>query len=774
MIKRIIRYFLAIKFVRFAISGGIATLVDVCLLYLLTEFAGIWYLISSIFSFIVGSFVHFLISRNWVFKNNQQTFLKQYLSFSVVHLGGLIINTIVLYTLVEFFHVYYILAKLLTVFFGVAWTFWANKKFTFSEEKHFMSFIVKIKNQIKTVINSTPVWFFVIFGIALTVYMFTLCPTVYLEDSSEFVTVVETLGIPHPSGYPLYVLLGKFFSLIIPIGTIAWKINLMSAFFGALTISFLFLIIRKILILINKRQLEGNRLIYNLSAFSSSLILAFTLIFWSQAIVAEVYTLNTFFVALIVYFLLIWREKIEKQAFKTADKLLLFTIFIFGLSLTNHQMMLLLSPVFITYVIWIYPKVFKDYKLILSALFLVFLGLSVYLYLPIRAAQDPVFNWGNPQDIRGFKSQLLREQYNDLKLDSAKIFDKNKLPFVSLFFKDISIQFTIPACFIIFLGFLLHYLRDKKTYFLLLGIFVCNSLLIILIRSSVSSPINDFYFRVYYLPAYFVLIAWAGVCFQFLIKILFKFINNISKTIKTSIKILVILIIFLLPFSFLINNWNDSDRDDFWFVNDWARAVLESMDQDSYLMLNNDQPAFDSMIFSLFYIQAVENVRLDVKLVNLAGIRGMFYSPFGAELDDFFEWDDITRKDRLAKFMWDYVEDESIYLLHPLGKSEEIDLVTRSNGIVYKLYENIDEAKKDEDINLSLPGLRNLDYIPLEYNMFYLDFLSDYFLARSSFFMENGYKGLSHKHLLKSIEYDSSPFSFNYQAFIGHRDEWMK
>jgi len=218
------------------------------------------------------------------------------------------------------------------------------------------------------------------------------------------------------------------------------------------------------------------------------------------------------------------------------------------------------------------------------------------------------------------------------------------------------------------------------------------------------------------------------------------------------------------------------DRSDFWIARDWARAVLESLDQDSYLVLYNDQPAFDSMLFSLLYTQAVENIRKDVKLINVAGIKGIFYTPFGTDLKNYMDWDEVQRKNKLVEFIWDYSiknDNKPVYSLFPLGKNSEIGLATRSNGIVYKIYESIEVAKKDKINDLSLKGIRNIEYEPLKFNIFYSDFLSDYYLARASFFLENGYINLSRKYLLKSIEYDASPFSFNFQAFVAHRDKWI-
>ena len=105
----------------------------------------------------------------------------------------------------------------------------------------------------KKILSKNYLWFLLTFAIILAVYLFTLCPSIYLEDSAEYVTVAATLGIPHPPGYPLYVLLGKLFTFI-PLGSLAWRVNLMSAFFGALTCAFFFLIMQKFF-----KQISGKK-----------------------------------------------------------------------------------------------------------------------------------------------------------------------------------------------------------------------------------------------------------------------------------------------------------------------------------------------------------------------------------------------------------------------------------------------------------------------------------------------------------------------------------
>src|SRR3989338_6586924 len=92
------------------------------------------------------------------------------------------------------------------------------------------------------------------FSLSFVVYLFTLSPTVGLEDSGEFIAVVASLGVAHPSGYPLYVVLGKLFTLLIPFGDIAWRVNLFSAFCGSVSVSLLSLLLINILSTLFLRQ----------------------------------------------------------------------------------------------------------------------------------------------------------------------------------------------------------------------------------------------------------------------------------------------------------------------------------------------------------------------------------------------------------------------------------------------------------------------------------------------------------------------------------------
>ena len=111
-----------------------------------------------------------------------------------------------------------------------------------------MAIIQIFKNKtgpIRKLLNKDKIVAFITFLTSFVVYIITLAPTVLYEDSGEFVTGAHSLGVLHPPGYPIYAILGKLFSYL-PIFNVAWRVNLMSAFFAAVSAGILYLIIRKL------------------------------------------------------------------------------------------------------------------------------------------------------------------------------------------------------------------------------------------------------------------------------------------------------------------------------------------------------------------------------------------------------------------------------------------------------------------------------------------------------------------------------------------------
>jgi hypothetical protein len=251
------------------------------------------------------------------------------------------------------------------------------------------------------------------------IYLNTLAPSITWRhdgaDGGDLIAAAYTFGIPHPTGYPLYVLLARLFTFL-PWGDIAYRVNLMSAFFAAATIPLVYLA-SSILLAPTVETEEGpvlgtaeglvlstvegwsDRIAAPVTAVTAALAFAFSPIFWSQAVIAEVYTLNAFFVGLMIYLL---SHCAKARTFSSGPCLFYLLAFFYGLSLGNHLSMLFLLPAGLLLALRGEFRRFLKPKTLATASALFLLGLSVYLYLPLRAAQHPPINWGDPHTGSGF------------------------------------------------------------------------------------------------------------------------------------------------------------------------------------------------------------------------------------------------------------------------------------------------------------------------------------------------------------------------------------
>jgi tetratricopeptide (TPR) repeat protein len=193
--------------------------------------------------------------------------------------------------------------------------------------------------------------------VTLALYLYTVAPSVTLEDSGEFVAAANSLGVPHPPGYPIWTILAWVFKTVIPFGNVAWRVNVMSTVFGAVACGLAALIVSKAGHVMGHRvgilQKVGNeRLVDWLvlgGAVASGVILAGTPVLWSQAVIAEVYSLNAFFLMLTLTLLYRWSFEPERRSY------LYWAALVWGVSLTNHQTLVLLLWAFPFYV-WLVDR----------------------------------------------------------------------------------------------------------------------------------------------------------------------------------------------------------------------------------------------------------------------------------------------------------------------------------------------------------------------------------------------------------------------------------
>ena len=230
---------------------------------------------------------------------------------------------------------------------------------------------------------------------AFALYVTTLAPTMLGADAGEFQTVPPLLGVAHSTGYPLYTLLGWTWSHLVRVGDMAHRMNLFSAFWGALAVGLLYATTRALLRqalpplgeCLRPSPPAGERLAAALAAAT----FAVTPTFWSQSVIAEVYSLHALFVVLLFYLVLIWGERAlaANQSARDEARLLLLAAFCFGLSLTHHRTTLLLAPALLAYVWLAKRRALLAGRLIVQALALVLLPLLLYLYIPWRAPHTP-------------------------------------------------------------------------------------------------------------------------------------------------------------------------------------------------------------------------------------------------------------------------------------------------------------------------------------------------------------------------------------------------
>jgi len=240
--------------------------------------------------------------------------------------------------------------------------------------------------------------------LALVLYVRTLAPGLLFGDSAEFQMAAWLGGFVHPTGYPLYLLLGNVWTHLLPAGDPAWRMNLLSALFGSLAVGLVYLLARRIIAL-SLRPGECSSAAARLAALFAALAFAVTPTFWSQAVITEVYTLNAAFVAAVLLGLTTWAaQPAESRAISGAESPsvsnagrgsnapLYWTAAIYGLSLTHHRSMLLLGPAIVIY-LWLERSRWGSsraaFHVLARALALVLLPLLIYLYIPLRAPHAP-------------------------------------------------------------------------------------------------------------------------------------------------------------------------------------------------------------------------------------------------------------------------------------------------------------------------------------------------------------------------------------------------
>jgi tetratricopeptide (TPR) repeat protein len=440
-----------------------------------------------------------------------------------------------------------------------------------------------------------------VFGTSFLVYLFTTSPTVYLGDSGEFITSAFCLGNPHNSGYPLYVLIGKIFSMI-PVGNVAFRLNLMSAFFGALTVWLTY-----------RSTMWMTRSF--VPAFSASLLLAFSATFWSQTAFAEVYTLHAFFVALIITMLMWWHSSMS------FNRLLVFA-FVVGLSFGNHMQTVMLAPAVFVFILWSDHKVLLNVRHFLLLTFFLALGLSVYLYLPIRTEAGTAIHWGDPDTLSRFIHHVGAGDHRH-----AYVLNKTWTTYGTRLLdvlKEMYSQFNIFWVFAA-VGWIKQKGLKWKIFWLLIIFFDMVYTVFLNIFSLEITPFQ--------IPSSVVAAVLIGCGLTYTLRLHF------TSSVVSRIRTLCLKPVFLLsPVVLLSMNLYQNDQHANYTAHEYGINVLRSPSWGATLLVEGD-----NIVFPVVYFVVVENARPDLALYDRHNL--FFKMPFlyrdGPTY--FGKWEDLRR-----------------------------------------------------------------------------------------------------------------------------------
>ena len=243
--------------------------------------------------------------------------------------------------------------------------------------------------------------YLIIFCITFAVYCWSTSRTVVLEDDGFFIMAAYFNGIAHPPGYPLFTVIAHVFSNI-PIGSVAFRLHLLSAAFASFSCIILWVIACKLF--------EDK-----ICAYAAALSLAFSSIFWSQAIITEVYTLNAMLILIILLLALV---SISTHDTGLRNNYFRWTLLTYGLALSNHWPLLILTtPMFIA-VIWPVRKEFIRSGI--KGAGLVLLGLLPYAWMVIRSNMHPDISFYGPiRSLHDFWFYLSRQGYHDVDANTG-------------------------------------------------------------------------------------------------------------------------------------------------------------------------------------------------------------------------------------------------------------------------------------------------------------------------------------------------------------------
>jgi tetratricopeptide (TPR) repeat protein len=467
----------------------------------------------------------------------------------------------------------------------------------------------------------------VVFIAALALYLWTLAPTVTLVDSGELIVAAHTLGVAHPPGLPLYLLIAHAATLL-PLGNIATRVHLTSAVTAALAAALLTLAVAEALLAApgvsslsgqaekgtarKKKPKGGEKIgagadtvwIVVLPALVSGLLIAFSRTLWAYATIAEVYALNALLITVIFFLMLRWRRRIIQGRDQGRSNAWLYAAaLVFGLAMGAHHVTVgLMLPAL---AVLVYStegfRFFKSKKFVYAALLAMSGLVAIYSYLPIAASRSPVVNWGNPRTVERIWWHITGRQYQVFFSFSLEQMLDQTGEWIKLTFREFGPWWLPIGLGLVVLGFMALYRGERKMFWFLMLVVVCD--LIYALNYEIAEDKDA-----YYLPAFIAAAIAAGVGARWLIAL------------SGARRWLAMAALVLVPVVALASNFSFNNRRQYFIAQDYVDNILNTVEPGGMLL------TLDWQVYSpLLYIRQIEQRRRDVIAIDVNLLRRSWY-----------------------------------------------------------------------------------------------------------------------------------------------------
>ncbi len=471
-----------------------------------------------------------------------------------------------------------------------------------------------------------------VFLVALLLYTLTLAPTVTLVDSGELIVAAQGLGVAHPPGFPLWVMLAHLASLL-PLGNVAARINFSSALFAALACAILTLVAAELLITASSstvptrktkagkqsRKSEGSPgdgFLVFAPAVGGGLLMAFSRTLWAYATITEVYALNALLILLIFFLVVRWRRRIietrsdSSAAVATHDTWIYAAAFVFGLAMGVHHVTVALTLPAIAVVVYRTEglKFFTSRRLLYAALISISALILVYSYLPWAASRSPAMNWGNPRSLQEIWWHITGRQYRVFFSFSSAAMGAQFVEFCRMALREFGFAWLPLTLFLAVAGLVSAWKRDRTAFWFLLLIVLAD------LAYSLSYEIAEDK-DAYYLPAFISIAIAGGLGVRWLIQLAAS-----RRSRRWRPYVAAVTTIVLTSATAFAANWPFNNRRHYFIADDYVQNLFSTIATDGLLLTQDWQVASP-----MLYAREIERRRPDVKVVDINLLRRSWY-----------------------------------------------------------------------------------------------------------------------------------------------------